>query len=467
MALVIAVFLIATLLIAGKWPAGASGLRPVAPLDVDEGMPFPEASQASSVFSLTALFGPYLALSIVFGLPALIGLFLGTVLGLFLLCRYFAAYPNSSFHSILNSHVCQRQGPAVLLAILIAITQACFATSELLILRDVSSNWLQMGKSNAAVFTVFIALIGYLYCLRGGYTAVFRTDIVQFVFVLAMAVMLAVLVIRHQGPNAMHTATVGSYAQLWFPSITGSFLHAALTTVVCATMGVVFIVASPDIWKRVFVVSRKRARRPLLRLVVVGSLPFLVITPILSLPRPSTLEDLAFLQFLSASVAQNDIARLVIILGLVAAFLSSFDSALVASTHCAILGTTSARYTRKDYHRMIGLTFLSINLLFILLPMISVTNPYFLANVLIANYAVIGGVLLGTRGLRERVVTPRVLTCIAISTITLWTTYLAGGLRLFHAPNEGHLESILYGVIVFLTIFAVVRLMRMRGNIDG
>ena len=82
--LVVAVLLISSLLLV-HLSLRARPMPKERPLDVDEGLPLPELCQSSTVFSLTALFGAYFGIALALGLPALIGLAFGTVLGLFLI----------------------------------------------------------------------------------------------------------------------------------------------------------------------------------------------------------------------------------------------------------------------------------------------------------------------------------------------------------------------------------------------
>src|SRR3954469_15018638 len=59
--------------------------------------PLPEVGQASTVFSLTALFGAYFGIYIFLGLPALAGVACGTVLGLFVIRNWIQKHHFESF----------------------------------------------------------------------------------------------------------------------------------------------------------------------------------------------------------------------------------------------------------------------------------------------------------------------------------------------------------------------------------
>ena len=103
MAITIAGILILMLIIAKSWPKQPEPLAESHPLDIDANIPFPEAGQGSSIFSLTALFGPYLVLFLYFGLPSTMALGIGTILGLFLIQREVKQYSTISFQLFIQN----------------------------------------------------------------------------------------------------------------------------------------------------------------------------------------------------------------------------------------------------------------------------------------------------------------------------------------------------------------------------
>jgi hypothetical protein len=117
--------------------AGAEPLKITAPLDVEDGLPFPWIGHASSIFSLTALFGAYLTITIIVGLEALVGLALGSIAGLVFLRGVVLKSNAKSFELFLRSRKFSHDRPMdELFFVLLALAQAGFAISELVILRD-------------------------------------------------------------------------------------------------------------------------------------------------------------------------------------------------------------------------------------------------------------------------------------------------------------------------------------------
>jgi len=81
----------------GKFWADKAPLDEERPLDVDIGLPWPEAAQASSVFSLTALFGTYLSLAVLVGLSVLVGATFGSIGALIAIRRTVLNSPPSRY----------------------------------------------------------------------------------------------------------------------------------------------------------------------------------------------------------------------------------------------------------------------------------------------------------------------------------------------------------------------------------
>src|ERR1051325_5792897 len=169
------------------------------PLNVDEGLPLPEAGQASTVFSLSALFGAYFGIASVLGLPALTGLAFGTVVGLFLVRYWIVRRPSQRFEDFLFVLFQGNEKNAVVYAMLLSLVQCAYAGSELLILREVAKTALGLKSEQATLVAIGVAIIGYFYVLFGGYMAVFRTDVLQFFLVGIMALAASVFLIIHHG----------------------------------------------------------------------------------------------------------------------------------------------------------------------------------------------------------------------------------------------------------------------------
>jgi uncharacterized protein YneF (UPF0154 family) len=178
-------------------------MKSTRPLDVDEDLPLPWLAQTSTVFSLTALFGGYFGVAVALGLPAVTGLAFGTVLGLFIVRHWINSTLRGTEHEprfedflsrILMGHSSNR----MVYVLALAGCQCVFATSELLILRELARVALGLKSEQATLLAVALAILGYFYVLHGGYMALFRTDVVQLLLVGVMAIAASVfLVAQH------------------------------------------------------------------------------------------------------------------------------------------------------------------------------------------------------------------------------------------------------------------------------
>src|SRR5205085_5633642 len=166
-------------------------------------------------------------------------------------------------------------------AVLISAVQCAYAASELLILQELAKVALGLKSEQATLLAIGVGLIGYFYMLFGGYMALFRTDVLQIVLVSLMAVISGVfLIIRHS--QVGWTASLLPRSGFWELPLLGSgrwlyFYH----FIIAAVMGLGFLLASPDSWKRVFQVN-KRKSRPGIRILTfmgVGILPYVVLLP--------------------------------------------------------------------------------------------------------------------------------------------------------------------------------------------
>src|SRR5829696_8623633 len=124
------------------------------PLDVDYGLPLPEVAQASTVFSLTALFGAYLGIYLLLGIPALLGLGVGTTAGLLVIRRWIGKRHPSTFEAYLEAVLGDQQRNAEVLAFSLAIIQCGFAASELVILKNFVVSSLALTDAQANLMAV-------------------------------------------------------------------------------------------------------------------------------------------------------------------------------------------------------------------------------------------------------------------------------------------------------------------------
>jgi hypothetical protein len=219
-------------------------------------------------------------------------------------------------------------------------------------------------------------------------------------------------------------------------------------------MGGAFLVASPDTWKRVFVTtSNDRSRRDFAILVVAGALPFVLLSPvILTLsPEAVSLQPWAFVTLLTG----ERMASIAFVLGLSAAFLSSFDSALVAATHVLLVRSPKTN-TLSAYRLQFGGLFFVTVCLFLALTS-SMGNPYAIGAALIGPYAVIGGTVVGTNGLAKPAKNMFWLVCIGLLG---WFLYACSRPGVFATPSVEQLHLVPSGVLLFCVFVVMSRVLR-------
>ena len=398
--LLVGIILIASLLLV-HFSLRARPLPEDRPLDVDEGLPLPEIGQASTVFSLTALFGAYFGIALLLGLPALTGVAFGTALGLFLIRYWIEAYKPNRFETFLVNVLRGDNRNVVVYALVISVVQCLYATSELLILREIAKVSFGVRPEHASLLAVGIAIIGYFYVLFGGYMAVFRTDILQFFLVAVMAVTFSLFLFGQNLPTEWVTRLFPRPGYWEIPSLIGTskalyFYH----FIIGAIMGMGLLVGSPDTWKRVFLVSRRKGKIGLrfLTLVIVGVTPCLMLMPFaLTIGPIEDGEINAGIMF--SKLLTNNYLFVVAVLGLVASFLSAFNGALLASVHIGLILSRKQKRRKSEmprFHWLMVTTIVTLFLLFVAFT--SSGNPYLLGNLLLGAYSLIAGVQIGTSG---------------------------------------------------------------------
>jgi Na+/proline symporter len=453
--LLVAILLIASLLLV-HFSLRAQPLPPDFPLDVDEGLPLPEAGQASTVFSLTALFGAYFGIALLLGLPALIGIAFGTALGLLLVRYWIDRHRPKKFETFLSEILEGNKGNAAVYALAIAGVQCAYATSELLILREIARVSLGVRSEHAILLAVGVGIIGYFYVLFGGYMGVFRTDVLQFVMVGAMALIFGVFLFGST-PMAGGIAGLLPRPGYWEMPLIGSrtllyFYHFFIGMV----MGVGLLAASPDAWKRVFLVSRRRSRPSLrfLTLVSVGIMPYLALLPFVitigAIPDGVVNTGQVFSRLLTGNVLFVAAA-----LGLVASFLSAFNSAVLASVHVGLMLQRKRMPVKSEvsrFHWLMVTSLLTIFLLFRALATLS--NPYLLSNLLMGAYALIAGVQIGTSGTISRLPENSLLWIFVLGLVG-WFLYFVSAEGIPEFPTTYQVNTVPGGVLLFfVTAFA-------------
>lgn len=450
--LVVAVLLISSLLLV-HLSLRARPMPKERPLDVDEGLPLPELCQSSTVFSLTALFGAYFGIALALGLPALAGLAFGTVLGLLLIRYWISKTRPERFETFLFGILKGNKRNAVVYAFVISTAQCVYAASELLILQELARIALGLKAEQATLLAIGVGLIGYFYMLFGGYTALFRTDVVQLVLVSLMAIVSgAVLIISHS--QVGWTARLLPGSGFWELPLLGSSGWLYLYHfIIAAVMALAFLLASPDTWKRVFQVNKRRSRPSVrvLTFVSVGILPYVLLLPFAATisvnPDGPVKKGIMLSPSLSGSLVFVAAA-----LGMVASFLSSFNSALLASVHVQLLlrrkkvGVTAEE--AGFYWRMVTVL-LTICLLFFGARAIF-SNPWLLGNLLMGAYAAIAGVLIGTRGDVSRLPENGLQWIFAIG-IVGWFLYFLSSPGFSKVPTIRSVNTVPVGVCVLFT----------------
>lgn len=413
--LVVAVILGASLLLV-HFTLRSQPMPPKRPLNVDDNLPLPWLAQTSAVFSLTALFGGYFGIAVALGLPALMGLACGTVLGLFIVRRWINSKlgdipEERTFEYFLSRILEGDRANRTVYVLFIALALCLYATSELLIFRELAKVGLGLNSEQATLLAVMLAVVGYFYVLRGGYMAVFRTDVVQLLLVGFMAIAASVFLI-------VSTSQVGWTSRLWprpgfweLPLLGSGGLLYVYHFIIGTITALWVLLPSPDTWKRVFQVNRTE-RTPIVRaltLVCVGILPYLVLFPI-AITLSLNVDRSVRRSFTLPPALSDNRIFVAAALGLIASFLSSFNSAMLASVHLGIMLKRSTDREQIESEELRFHVLMMVVLVFICLlfgagiglfsnpQWIGFTNPWVWGNMLVGGGAAITGVMVGTFG---------------------------------------------------------------------
>lgn len=422
------------------------------PLDVDDGLPLPEAGQASTVLSLTALFGGYLGIYLFVGVAGLAGLVVGTVLALLAIDRWIARFAMPTFDAFL-SRVFGASKPVVALAWLLIGIQIVYAVSEMLILRDVARFGLGLRPDHATLVALCLATIGYFYVLLGGYAAVFRTDILQF----GLLVILGALVYAVMPPISWDLVGPSRPGYWEMPLADSRYVRPIYQFIVALVIGFGFLITCPDVWKRVHLVNQRRAgRRRILLLTLSGIGPFVVLIPLATLTPwvPDGPTDVGTI--LGGLLVDR---RIVVVagLGLVASFLSAFNSSLIASVHVALVvgrkRVTNANANETPrFHWLMASFLLTVSLAF--MASLESENAYLLAMVLLGPFAVAAGVLAGTNGAPFRLRNESLVWLAALGTTGWFFVLLAFGVD-WKVPSTREMELLPVAALMTLLVIPI------------
>jgi hypothetical protein len=427
------------------------------PLDDDE-VPFPAAGQASTIFSLTALFAAYTGIFVIIGASAVVGLAAGSATALLLIVRARHA-EDGSYETFLEARE-NASSETLSIAYFLVIAQLGFAVSELLFLRGGLIVAFGLSARQATVAAVLVGCIGYAYCLFGRYKGVFRTDILQLVVILLMCAGVLAHVILSRTPAefaraaSQHLRHDSPYWRL-FPTHS-AVVQGIVDFVIAFPMGLAFLLASPDTWKRVFIVTRPgKRRRSFAMLIVAAALPFLLITPVV-LMLPPIGSSAADPMTIRGVLTERPVILSILVLGVFSCFLSAFNSALISAVQLALVARRSRSATDDEldrFHVRVGFAFMAA--VFAYIAALSIPNPAFVATVLMGVYAIAGALILATRGGRRE---PRNGTVMIVGAagVALWMAKLLPDPGYRTMVRAGDIQLVPIGVLLFVVVAVVV-----------
>lgn len=458
MEIAVAVALVGSILAVDYW-IRREPLDQDEPLNVDLRLPLPWAGYASSVFSLTALYGSYLGIYILLGSSALVGLALGSILGLVWLDRKISKTSETSFDQFLKSRrfsIGRVSNSAHFL--LLRIMLIGLAVSELLIFRELSAFAFSMDPRHATIFVMAIALVCYLYCLIGGYGALFRTDIVQYILVLLMAFVLGPFALLQVHRHGWNGPAIPLAQDMWFPGPKPLAVATPLLNfIVGALTGCCYVIANPDIWKRVFLSANVKKTETWARLtafVVAGFTPFLLLLPCAALIPSASLDTIGpFDLFLG--LREHRALLAVAALGIVASFMSSFDSCLIVAVHLG--GTRNPRGAGGDgwdglarYRIQMASTFVVVAAAALALSS-TIPNPYIVAASLLGFFGLLGGWILGT-GLLTQPTQATKFPLLSFAAVVAWIVFILQQPEVVDRPVPEIISVFPYGMALFALI---------------
>jgi Na+/proline symporter len=306
--------------------------------------------------------------------------------------------------------------------------QIGLAVSELVLLRQIFVEGMGFAEPQALTASLSVACVAYYYCLFGGYQAVFRTDALQFSFILLMGAYLFALLwvpeVRIENP-ADAVAPLISIPILGIP-----FVQRTLEFFAGVGLGMMPILAAPDAWKRMMIVARRfpkqtpkekhkpagslsqrwsgRVRRLArtwvrsapIRLLLATAVPVGLSTPILIKVGSGGPGDSWAFPLRQLFAMCDGVGEGLVLLGMISAFLSTFDGAQVSAIHVLMKQPRVKKVPLANglqrYRVSLGVAFVLIVVLF-LIAVSEAPNPYYLGAVLITPFGGVAGILLGAR----------------------------------------------------------------------
>ena len=288
--------------------------------------------------------------------------------------------------------------------------------------------------------------------------AVFRTDVLQFFLVVAMAIAFGIHALNGHllsgWKSGLYPRT--GYWELPLVSNVGGMWKYAYHFVIGSVMGLGFLLAAPDAWKRVFIVTvfRKKSLVRFLTFIGVGIAPFLILLP-LAFTTPRIPDGPIRAGQMFSGLLTSDVLFIAAALGLIASFLSSFDSAVLASVHVGLMLRRKLRYLTVEVPRFHWLMATAVLVVFLLFSsLVSFGNPYLLANLLLGPYAILAGILAGTRATPARLPENSVLWIMVSSSVS-WFIYFWSTVKMPGMPTTNQVNTVPGGVCIFLIVGSV------------
>jgi hypothetical protein len=457
-------------------------------LNVEDNLPLPWLAQTSTVFSLTGLFGAYFGIAVTLGLPALLGLAVGTVSGLFVVQGWIdktlgnnESGNEQQLFEVFLSKTVMGSPHSTAYPIVISLVQCFFAASELLILREVARVAFGIKSELATLLAIAVAIVGYFYLLLGGYRALFHTDRIQLVLVCGMALVLSLILVVYQSQVGWATPQLGPRPTFWevpFRIPGRPFLY-AYHFAIAAIMGAGCLLASPDTWKRVYQVRKDRIRKGrdtllarALTFAGVGILPYLVLLPFAiadgvkfkSIANCHNAQVQVASSFTLPGALSNNWFFLIVSVGLIACFLSSFNGAFLASVHVALVWSRKALRDRQRlpeearFYQIMMAVLIVISLAFFAgIYLLSTparndfNNPWLLGNLLMGGYAIIAGIQIGTFGQVSRLPNYVLVSILLVAPIcwAIWFDRMGG---FYKSPTVCSVNTVPAGVGLCLAI---------------
>ena len=427
--LVIALFLIFMVLLStSSWSQWR--LSRDAPLDIDKLLPLPWAGYGSSVVSLSALFGAYSATLLILGPVCFVGVVTGVLSGIFVVSRRIVDLGKSAtgFQELLFSlAIFVNPISDRIYWLCLAGAQLGLAMCELVLLQQVFRQGVGLTGSSALVATLSIGLVCYFYCLLAGYQAVFRTDVLQYLVLLIMGSFMLFLPVVDNGTAGSILEGSGtardSIRAVPFGSEyleTPSPLRWVLEFLVGFSLGIMPVLGAPDTWKRLLILQgRTHAGRAPIALLVAAAAPVALILPLFFRLADRTSAEMFPLQFIFT--VSSPLASGLLLLGMISAFMSTFDSAIVSGTHLLLktppLFDSRIADERQRYHVLLGSVFLSLALL---LTAVSekLPHPYAVGIFLLGPVGIVVGLLAGSSMGRRQIDAQWVMSACAVAFVS-------------------------------------------------